>query len=487
MRATNKSSSASFTPISNQSVASTETTPAFVYLYDKAIDPNSIKFCTRLAKNTHLKTYVLEFDTAKASIAAVSQHLSVCKGTANHLLLHVHGYCTGSKGERTHRFVTNSSADSVNDYSTREWLENLLCKSSKAPHSQNNVRPFVHVLSCHAKALADEIKPHTKLWKSGWFILYSSSKVTSVNHFANSFDVTASYLDLCESRNTQADPFTLFYLAGLARGDCMTLLGGDLQQPLTLHAPKSLRDLEHMCSLKLCEGSPLDKSRLLLAGIELSSQERSLLSDTLDEPHIIQLLAARIERRDENAIKVIVQDKPQLLNRLHALGTLPLASAVKNHSQNLLSWMFSKGAKINATDCDGDTLLFYAITHEDTVMLDFLLSSGANPNCPNHNSVTPLIATIEHNNTDAAELLIEYDADLLWTDKGDTALTLAVSKGQLSVVKCLLQHGADRRAGLSENLVQQARTAQREDIALLLEQALQKQPTWKNTASSHRY
>ena len=194
MRATNKSTSASLSPISNQSATSTETKPAFVYLYDKAIDPNSIQFCTRLAKNTHLKTYVLEFDTAKASIANVSQHVSVCKGTANHLLLHAHGYCTGSKGERSHRFVTNSSADSVNDYSTREWLENLLCKSSKAPHSQNNVRPFIHVLSCHAKALADELKPHTKLWKSGWFILYSSSKVTSVNHFANSFEIGRAHV-----------------------------------------------------------------------------------------------------------------------------------------------------------------------------------------------------------------------------------------------------------------------------------------------------
>ena len=98
MRAIDESSSALFSAISNPSAASTETTPAFVYIYDKAIDPNSIKFCTRLAKNTHLKTHLVEFDTAKASIAKVSQHVSVCKGSANHLLLHAHGYCSGSKG-----------------------------------------------------------------------------------------------------------------------------------------------------------------------------------------------------------------------------------------------------------------------------------------------------------------------------------------------------------------------------------------------------
>jgi hypothetical protein len=52
--------------------------------------------------------------------------------------------------------------------------------------------------------------------------------------------------------------------------------------------------------------------------------------------------------------------------------------------------------------------------------------------------------------------------------------------GQLSVVNCLLQHGADRRAGLSSELVQQARAAGREDIALVLEQALSQLPAWKN-------
>jgi hypothetical protein len=38
----------------------------------------------------------------------------------------------------------------------------------------------------------DEIKPGTPLWKSGWFILYSSSKITSVNHFGASLEVMAS-------------------------------------------------------------------------------------------------------------------------------------------------------------------------------------------------------------------------------------------------------------------------------------------------------
>ena len=475
MRAINNSSVTS-TDNPNQKEVSLNTTPTFVYLYDKEIDPNSIKFCTRIAKISHLQNHVLEFGTAKNTITAVHHHLRTTSKQSSHLMLNVHGRSNGSKGQRSHRFVAGSSER--REFFTKQWLEKLLCPSAEAINSETI--PFVHVLSCRSKALAEEIKPGTPLWKSGWFILYSSTKVTSVNHFGASLEVMASYIQLCESNDVQADPLTLFYLAGLARGDCMTLLGGDLQQPLTLHAPKSQRDLERTQSIKLCEGNTLDKARLLLAGIELSSHESSLLPDPNDDFLIAQLLATRIERGDMVAVKKIVKDNPKLLNHQQVVGTLPLATIVKNNDPEQMKWMLNQGANINATDSDGYSLLFFALEFQNTSMLEFLLSNGANPNCPNHESITPLIAAIANGRTKAAELLIKYGADLTWTDEGDTALTLAVSEGQLSVVSCILEHSTDRGTGLSAQLVQQARSNGQEEIALLLEQALQKRPAWKN-------
>jgi ankyrin repeat protein len=475
MRAINNSSVTS-TDNPNQKEVSLNTTPTFVYLYDKEIDPNSIKFCTRIAKISHLQNHVLEFGTAKNTITAVHHHLRTTSKQSSHLMLNVHGRSNGSKGQRSHRFVAGSSER--REFFTKQWLEKLLCPSAEAINSETI--PFVHVLSCRSKALAEEIKPGTPLWKSGWFILYSSTKVTSVNHFGASLEVMASYIQLCESNDVQAHPLTLFYLAGLARGDCMTLLGGDLQQPLTLHAPKSQRDLERSRSIKLCEGNTLDKARLLLAGIELSSHEISLLPDPNDDFLIAQLLATRIERGDMVAVKKIVKDNPKLLNHQQVVGTLPLATIVKNNDPEQMKWMLNQGAKINATDSDGYSLLFFALEFQNTSMLEFLLSNGANPNCPNHESITPLIAAIANGRTKAAELLIKYGADLTWTDEGDTALTLAVSEGQLSVVSCILEHSTDRGTGLSAQLVQQARSNGQEEIARLLEQALQKRPAWKN-------
>ena len=475
MRAINNSSVTS-TDNPNQKEVSLNTTPTFVYLYDKEIDPNSIKFCTRIAKISHLQNHVLEFGTAKNTITAVHHHLRTTSKQSSHLMLNVHGRSNGSKGQRSHRFVAGSSER--REFFTKQWLEKLLCPSAEAINSETI--PFVHVLSCRSKALAEEIKPGTPLWKSGWFILYSSTKVTSVNHFGASLEVMASYIQLCESNDVQAHPLTLFYLAGLARGDCMTLLGGDLQQPLTLHAPKSQRDLERTQSIKLCEGNTLDKARLLLAGIELSSHESSLLPDPNDDFLIAQLLATRIERGDMVAVKKIVKDNPKLLNHQQVVGTLPLATIVKNNDPEQMKWMLNQGANINATDSDGYSLLFFALEFQNTSMLEFLLSNGANPNCPNHESITPLIAAIANGRTKAAELLIKYGADLTWTDEGDTALTLAVSEGQLSVVSCILEHSTDRGTGLSAQLVQQARSNGQEEIARLLEQALQKRPAWKN-------
>ena len=475
MRAINNSSVTS-TDNPNQKEVSLNTTPTFVYLYDKEIDPNSIKFCTRIAKISHLQNHVLEFGTAKNTITAVHHHLRTTSKQSSHLMLNVHGRSNGSKGQRSHRFVAGSSER--REFFTKQWLEKLLCPSAEAINSETI--PFVHVLSCRSKALAEEIKPGTPLWKSGWFILYSSTKVTSVNHFGASLEVMASYIQLCESNDVQAHPLTLFYLAGLARGDCMTLLGGDLQQPLTLHAPKSQRDLERTQSIKLCEGNTLDKARLLLAGIELSSHESSLLPDPNDDFLIAQLLATRIERGDMVAVKKIVKDNPKLLSHQQVVGTLPLATIVKNNDPEQMKWMLNQGANINATDSDGYSLLFFALEFQNTSMLEFLLSNGANPNCPNHESITPLIAAIANGRTKAAELLIKYGADLTWTDEGDTALTLAVSEGQLSVVSCILEHSTDRGTGLSAQLVQQARSNGQEEIARLLEQALQKRPAWKN-------
>ena len=475
MRAINNSSVTS-TDNPNQKEVSLNTTPTFVYLYDKEIDPNSIKFCTRIAKISHLQNHVLEFGTAKNTITAVHHHLRTTSKQSSHLMLNVHGRSNGSKGQRSHRFVAGSSER--REFFTKQWLEKLLCPSAEAINSETI--PFVHVLSCRSKALAEEIKPGTPLWKSGWFILYSNSKVTSVNHFGASLEVMASYIQLCESNDVQAHPLTLFYLAGLARGDCMTLLGGDLQQPLTLHAPKSQRDLERTQSIKLCEGNTLDKARLLLAGIELSSHESSLLPDPNDDFLLAQLLATRIERGDMVAVKKIVKDNPKLLNHQQVVGTLPLATIVKNNDPKQMKWMLNQDANINATDSDGYSLLFFALEFQNTSMLEFLLSNGANPNCPNHESITPLIAAIANGRTKAAELLIKYGADLTWTDEGDTALTLAVSEGQLSVVSCILEHSTDRGTGLSAQLVQQARSNGQEEIARLLEQALQKRPAWKN-------
>jgi ankyrin repeat protein len=162
------------------------------------------------------------------------------------------------------------------------------------------------------------------------------------------------------------------------------------------------------------------------------------------------------------------------------VGTLPLASVVENNDLLMLSWMLKQGANINATDNDGDTVLFNAISLEDTFMLKFLLEHKADPNCPNHENVTPLFIAIENDKTQAAELLIRYGADITYIDDNDTPLSLAVSKGQLSVVNCILEHSTDRGTGLSTQLAQQSRTAGREDIARLLEQALQKRPAWKN-------
>ncbi len=144
----------------------------------------------------------------------------------------------------------------------------------------------------------------------------------------------------------------------------------------------------------------------------------------------------------------------------------------------------SEGVYVNAQDAAGYTLLYRAVTHKLDDVVAQLLQDGANPNIKNNLDGSPLAAAASsnntlltkmllqakadpnlrltnnstafiiavrfadaktnNNNTNTIQLLIDAKANLdLQNDNKETALNIAVAKGNLELVKKLLEAGAD--------------------------------------------
>eukprot|EP01124_Arcella_intermedia_P024268 TRINITY_DN4042_c0_g2_i1.p1 TRINITY_DN4042_c0_g2~~TRINITY_DN4042_c0_g2_i1.p1 ORF type:complete len:660 (+),score=171.38 TRINITY_DN4042_c0_g2_i1:216-1982(+) len=99
---------------------------------------------------------------------------------------------------------------------------------------------------------------------------------------------------------------------------------------------------------------------------------------------------------DTNAFVNFLRKKPKLdavlmyveenkitdFNTKDSKGVPPLAVALENGQEDLVSWMVQKGADVNITGSDGNPLLFFTLTfpeHNRAAMFKLLLQKGANP------------------------------------------------------------------------------------------------------------
>ena len=110
---------------------------------------------------------------------------------------------------------------------------------------------------------------------------------------------------------------------------------------------------------------------------------------------------------------------------------------------------------VDAKDANGNTALIVAITDRSEDYTAFLLNKGADPNLPGKGGDTPLIAAARVGYEDAAEWLLGQGARVDGANRmGETPLIIAVQQRQVSLVRVLLQAGAnpdktDNAAGLS--------------------------------------
>ncbi len=201
-----------------------------IYYRGPDIDATSAQWIKDLIAHSGLSSEVIEHEQSQAS-ARRQLASALARLTADgQLILDMHGLHEGA------HHVVDAGIDERRSMPTVDLLSWALQKM-KRPAAARHL-PVLHLMSCHGGTVRREVVPGSPLWRSAYFVLYAGKKDVCAEQFASSLRTTLRYLQYCKERLQAPDPLRLFLLAGMCRGECMTLLGGELSGPVTWHAPK---------------------------------------------------------------------------------------------------------------------------------------------------------------------------------------------------------------------------------------------------------
>jgi uncharacterized protein len=158
-----------------------------------------------------------------------------------------------------------------------------------------------------------------------------------------------------------------------------------------------------------------------------------------------------------------------LVNARDQRGSTPLMQAAMYRDVAMLEVLLERGADVNLVNNDGATALMRAAGDYDKVKL--LLDRGANVDAKSNLGRTPLlIAANFPGNVKTVKLLLDRGANIKDQDPfGDTCLTAASKRGDVEMVKALIDAGVDLFAGGRPPLAWAAEEGNLETVVCLLE------------------
>ncbi len=158
---------------------------------------------------------------------------------------------------------------------------------------------------------------------------------------------------------------------------------------------------------------------------------------------------------DLNKVKEMVKKNPKLVKARGVEGQMPLSNAAFYGKNEIMAYLVSKGADVNARDDEGLTALHYAVrwggSFADKNTITFLISKGADVNAKTKEGQTPLLKSVILMDRGIVgrkmpEILLSRGADVNAADKtGTTPLLYVVSDGQdenNEVARFLISKGA---------------------------------------------
>jgi hypothetical protein len=128
-------------------------------------------------------------------------------------------------------------------------------------------------------------------------------------------------------------------------------------------------------------------------------------------------------------------------------NTTALEHAVRNDNREMVQLLLNAGAKVNAKNESGETVLMMLDADATADLVWDLINTGAAVNLKDAEDNTALMRAASSNNLEAVKTLIDAGAEVnLKSKQGRTALMQAASEGYVNIVRALVLAGADINA-----------------------------------------
>lgn len=185
------------------------------------------------------------------------------------------------------------------------------------------------------------------------------------------------------------------------------------------------------------------RSRLLVAGSAWIWLTVAVSSAAAVDERLLE--AVKTGRAD--AVAALVKERADV-NAPAGDGSTALHWAAHRDDLRIVELLLAAGANVNAADDHGVTPLLIACTNGGVAVAERLLAAGANPNAATAAAHRPLMEASRTGRSDLVGALITAGADVNAADPrlGQTPLMWAVAYRHPTVVRALLERGANVRA-----------------------------------------
>ena len=327
---------------------------------------------------------------------------------------------------------------------TKDLIDLTFNKSTISDQDNTASKPIIHIVSCEAGTLKNEIRPGSHSWKKGYVILYSSRDTINYESTSNSIEAVMRHLQECKSSNRTAKPLELFLHAVRSQGSQITILGGDLHAPITSNFPRTPSEQNDRDILSCLKGDPNDISRL--SKIQEEAGLKNKLTRTEKKYQARLMLFNALEDGNVMDVMEILEKYPNTVNLIDYRWRTPL-HVCATHTKTLIAYqLISKGAKLDVKDMYGNTPLHNAFILSNDDLAEILIEKEANFCMPNNNGDTALHLAIESGKLSLVKEMLQHKNKLkldICDEEGNTPLMLAAMKGYLNTVKMLLNEKAD--------------------------------------------